>query len=104
MCSSDLAVDALEGARQHGPDAQQQRSLRSPVAARPGAEILAADDDRWNRLLRELHREVIEWHRAGCGAWPAFPERVQRAIEPYNHVGLFDVNAHNMYQHTAPEK
>ncbi|MFM2096509.1 MAG: hypothetical protein RIS70_3633 [Planctomycetota bacterium] len=66
--------------------------------------FLAADEDRWNRLLRELHLEVIAWHRSGCGAWPAFPERVKRAIEPYNHVGLFDANAHNMYQHTAPQK
>lgn len=66
--------------------------------------FLAADDDHWCSLLRELHQTVIDWHRSGGRAWPDFPQRVARAIEPYNHVGLFDDHARNMYRHTAPEQ
>src|SRR5207248_3805391 len=43
-------VDPLEALRDRRADAEQQRSLRRPVARRPRAVLLARDDDEWHAL------------------------------------------------------
>ena len=45
------AVDALVALGDHGPDAEQRRPLRRPVARRAGAVLLAGEDDQRHALV-----------------------------------------------------
>ena len=56
------AVDALEALRDHRLDAEKLRALRGPVARRPGAVFLAAEDDRRRALRDVFHRGVVDRH------------------------------------------
>ncbi len=69
----------------------------------PRQWFLGADDENWLKVLRRLHKALIEWRNQGRPAWPDFPEIVKKEISPYNHVGLCSDAAQNMYRYTAPE-
>jgi FADH2 O2-dependent halogenase len=72
---------------------------------RPG--FLCADDEHLVGLLREISAETHEL----CES-PQLDDRdtdrhirkIESAIEPYNHVGLFAPDVPNMYSYTAAEK
>ncbi len=55
-------MDALETARDHRFHAEQLRALGRPVAARPGAVFLAAEDDRRRAFGHVAHRRVVDEH------------------------------------------
>ena len=55
-------MDALEAARDHGLDAEQERALGRPVARRPRAVLLAAEDHRGHAVGDVLHGCVVDRH------------------------------------------
>lgn len=69
----------------------------------PQREFLNADDATFRGLVERLYDELGSVE-PGEDAERRFEERVARALEPYNHVGLFDPAAQNLYRYTvAPD-
>jgi len=64
--------------------------------------FLGADDPRWCGILAKVHGWLLDWRSRGRPPWSDFPALVAQELEPYNHVGLFDERARNMYRYTAP--
>ena len=56
------AVDALEGLRDHGTDAEQHRAFRGPVARRAAAIFLAGEHHQRNAVGLVLHGRVVNRH------------------------------------------
>lgn len=77
----------------------------------PLSACLCADDERFCRIVADvsdrLHltlagmRGRSSAHAGGEAAIADFERHVAAAIEPYNHTGLCDPSAHNMYRFTA---
>ena len=74
------AVDALEALRDHRLDAEQLRALGGPVAARAGAVLLAAEDDRRRALGHVLHRRVVDEHLLARGLEQRHAAFLARAV------------------------
>ena len=72
--------------------------------ADPAGEVgfLCADDSRFVRMVERMHGELASVR--GGGNVEAFVSRMREELAPYNHVGLFEPAAPNMYWHTALEK
>jgi FADH2 O2-dependent halogenase len=64
--------------------------------------FLGAEDRQWCGILAKVHGWLLDWRARGRPDWNEFPEMVARELAPYNHVGLFDGRAKNMYRYTAP--
>lgn len=78
---------------------RQQRELPQ------GAAFLCADDATLRRTVSRTYRDLRRLLAAGppdSAAVAAFERRVAAAIAPFNHVGLCDPAARNMYRYTAP--
>jgi len=72
---------------------------------RPG--FLCTDDEQFSNLVREISTEIrglydsSQWNEEETNR---VIRKIQSAIEPYNHVGLFAASVPNMYRYTAAAK
>lgn len=74
---------------------------------RPGGSFLCADDPELRRIVREMHgmlERLLDSEDISPGSAKNIERTVAAAIRPFNHVGLFDPAARNMYRHTAAPK
>lgn len=83
---------------------------RSEHGFEPKLSYLCANDPDFTQTIAALHRDVLEltgWPTERTVAPPdiaAFEQRISQALAPYNHVGLCDWTARNLYRYTvAPE-
>ncbi|MGC1275126.1 MAG: tryptophan 7-halogenase [Planctomycetaceae bacterium] len=70
----------------------------------PGAAFLCADDEALQRIVGDAFHRVRELTATGQPTEDAiarFERETVTALRPFNHAGLFDPAAKNMYRHTA---
>ncbi len=60
-------------------------------------DFLCADDE----TLRQIAHEAVHRLRANSPGPTDYAQFIEEAVQPYNHVGLFDPPVANMYAHTA---
>lgn len=63
--------------------------------------FLRANDPAFRQLLREGRERLTAAKRDGAKSVEHFAEWIQKAIEPWNKVGLFDFECDNLYSSTA---
>ncbi|HEX6985430.1 MAG TPA: tryptophan 7-halogenase, partial [Planctomycetaceae bacterium] len=70
----------------------------------PGAAFLCADDPAFRRVVSAARRQVRRLTSDGlpsAAAVARFERETAEAVRPFNHAGLFDPAAKNMYRYTA---
>lgn len=70
---------------------------------RSGAAFLCADDSRFREAVQKVERQLLEMLASSTSdaAIKAFERDAAAALQPFNHVGLFDQASQNMYRYTA---
>ena len=67
--------------------------------------FLCSHDARFRGLVAEAHDRLIQTVQSGSAdETAAFSAWLKENITPYNHVGLMDSSANNMYRRTGPQK
>ncbi len=61
--------------------------------------FLLADDQAFLKVVEQVERSVDK-AEAGDG-WDRVAETVERLVEPFNHVGLFQPDQPRMYRYTS---
>ena len=80
----------------------ERRRQRGDIT--PGAGFLIADDPAFRGLVSRTYRDLRRLLAAGtptAAAIASFERRTADALAPYNHAGLCDPAAQNMYRYTA---
>lgn len=63
--------------------------------------FLRANDHAFRQVLREGRERLTAAKWGGANSVQSFAEWIQKAIEPWNKVGLFDFECDNLYSSTA---
>ena len=66
--------------------------------------FLCADDGAFRQVVRDVRTHLVPlWEAHGPSSRQSadFERLVEQAIAPFNHVGLCDASAHNMYRYTG---
>lgn len=69
----------------------------------PGAAFLCADDIQLGEVVQTIERQLLRVLKGPCSEAEieSFEHAAAAALQPFNHVGLFDPGAQNMYRYTA---
>ncbi len=79
---------------------ERRRADADGVPDEPPAFLCADEDGLWD-ALRRAHRDLPDDDPPSAEALDAYEAVVEKAVRPFNEVGLFDPPAPNMYPHTA---
>ena len=79
---------------------EQERAATDCVPDEPPA-FLCADRSGLRRAVQRAHERSPDTGGEGSADVEGYEDFVEKAIEPFNHVGLFDPSVPNMYPHTA---
>jgi FADH2 O2-dependent halogenase len=83
--------------------AYEQRRIQGQM--QPGAAFLCADDPEKRAVVAALSTQLAECVRPpGDEEAAKFPQRVAKAIAPFNYAGLCDPRVKNMYRRTAVDE